>query len=71
MTAVANRTTRWCPAHDGEMVKRGTLRCRRCTTDIKVSLTRRRLTVNSADLRPMRGQHTKRSVERITKGYAT
>ncbi len=70
MTSIERRITRWCPAHPDEMLKRGTLRCRRCTVNVKLPLTRRRVIVAAADLRPMRGRHTKRSIERITRGYA-
>lgn len=77
MTAVQNRTTRWCPAHPDEMVKRGTLRCRRCTVDVKLSLTRRRVSHHWATLQPMRKTHvehpgtTKRAFERWMKGYVS
>lgn len=72
MTAPANRVTRWCPRHEDEMVKRGTLRCRRCTTDLQLP-RRRRVTVDPARLRPMRakGQPTKRATERREKGYVS
>jgi hypothetical protein len=73
VTAPENRVTRWCPAHDGGMVKRGTMRCRRCRVDLKLSLTRPRPIVAPELLKPMRRRdgHTKRSIERITKGYVS
>lgn len=69
MTAPANRVTRWCPRHEDEMVKRGTLRCRRCTTDLQLP-KRRRLGADPTRLRPMRakGRPTKRADERRIKG---
>lgn len=72
MTAPANRVTRWCPVHEDEMVKRGTLRCRRCTTDLRLSKTRR-VIVPAGPLRPMRakGVPTKRADERRIKGYVS
>lgn len=72
MTAVANRVTRWCPRHEDEMVKRGTLRCRRCTSDLQMT-KRRRLSIPSDQLKPMRakGTPTKRATERRIKGYVS
>lgn len=63
--------TRWCPTHDREQIKRGTRRCRRCTSDVSLS-TRRRFGVPAARLKPMRRKEdsTKRAVERWKKGYA-
>lgn len=63
--------TRWCPVHDREMLKRGTARCRRCTADVSLP-RRRRFSVPTAQLKPMRGkgESTQRAVERWKKGYA-
>ena len=63
--------TRWCPYHENETVKRGTLRCRRCTSDLQLP-KRRRLSVPADQLKPMRakGQPTQRATERREKGYA-
>ena len=63
--------TRWCPRHDTEMVKRGTLRCKRCTADLSLP-KRRRLTIPADRLKPMRrkGEPTKRATERRIKGHA-
>lgn len=71
MTQPQNRITRWCYVHPDEMVKRGTLRCRRCTVDLKFP-KRQRLSVDPERLKPMRRAdgHTNRSWERLTKGYA-
>ena len=63
--------TRWCPAHDREMLKRGTARCRRCTADVCLPKPHR-VSVSAARLTPMRekGAPTQRAVERWKKGYA-
>lgn len=63
--------TRWCPRHENEIVKRGTLRCRRCPNDLDLP-KRRRAVYPAALLKPMRakGQSTKRANERGEKGYA-
>lgn len=71
MTAVANRSTRWCPRHENEIVKRSTLRCRRCTADLDLP-RRRRFGVPRDRLKPMRrkGESTQRARERFLKDYA-
>lgn len=63
--------TRWCVQHDTQ-IKRGTRRCRSCTTDLSLP-TRRRFAYPADRLRPMRvkGQPTKRANERRTKGYVS
>lgn len=71
MTQPQNRVTRWCPRHEDEIVKRGTLRCRRCKTDLPHG-RRPRVVIPTDRIKPMRvkGQPTKRADERRIKGHA-
>lgn len=63
--------TRWCPVHEDEMVKRGTLRCRRCTADLCLP-KRRRIVIPDSEIKRSRakGEPTKRAIEARTKGRA-
>lgn len=63
--------TRWCPIHDQEMLKRGTRRCKRCTSDVTLRV-RRRIVILPNQIRGTRpkGQPTKRAIEARTKGRA-
>lgn len=62
---------RWCVVHDNQ-IKRGTRRCRSCTSDLSLPV-RQRYAVPRDQLKPMRakGQPTKRANERRTKGYVS
>lgn len=63
--------TRWCPVHDTEMLKRGTRRCKRCTSDV-ILRVRRRIVVPDSQIKRSRakGEPTKRAIEARTKGRA-